>query len=115
MDPDERLHAHELREPLLAHPQEEDVLTLACMRGQCVELLAAEVGGVHPRGDLLVGQADFGPSPASDGSGSSHSAPNSRMICPNSFIIERGAVVQYTFDAIPVSDSAAIVIRFAWM
>ncbi|GDY70074.1 hypothetical protein SAV14893_094670 [Streptomyces avermitilis] len=52
------------------------------------------------------GRPVSGPSPASDGPGSSRSAPKSRMICPNFFIIERGAVVQYTFDVIPVSDRA---------
>ncbi len=37
------------------------------------------------------------------------------MSSPNRCIIERGAVVQYTFGVIPVIASAAVVIRFAWM
>src|SRR5258705_12892638 len=59
MDPNESLFSHQLGEPFLAHPQEEDVLALTGVRRQRLELLRTELARVNPGGDLVVREADL--------------------------------------------------------
>ena len=112
-DADERLDAHQLGEPLLPHLEEEDVLALAGVRGQGVELLTAELAGVHPGGDLLVGEADLGISAASAGPGSNSAELAHDLAEPLHQRARHRRPVHLRCR--PVISTAAIVMRCAWM